>query len=262
MGKALELVTVQGTALGASFAAMAALTGDSLVVRNSSKKTYLVAAWQQRQVAGGSRIVSPLLHDNVRGIQFTSGIEVSVGFRGRPLQELQAQDTLTITGFGSAVAGDIEQTSVLIAYDDLPGIDGNFIDATTLFKRAVNRVTVRVTPVAVATGQYSAGITITSTDDVLKANTNYAVIGMSVTANSTAYGIRSPDWGNLRVGIPGAALTNGIHVNDWFIGLSMDTGLACIPVFNSANKNTTLIDYCDDENAVSLVGNIHLVELK
>lgn len=264
MGVALEMITAQVTAPGATFVAGVALAGDSLVVRNTGKRVSLVAAWQQQQAGalGSTRITSPLLHDNTRGIQY--GLQagsVEMGLYGQPVQQLFSQDGLVISRSGSAVAGDIEQSSLLVRYDDLPGIDGNFISFDEAIKRTVNRLGVRVTPlVAVATGQYSAGVAINAVDDSLKANTEYAVIGFTAGAQCTSIGIKSPDWGNLRVGAPGMS-GQSPALQDFFLDLSYETGLGCVPVFNSSNKGQTLVDFCDDENAANITVVAYLAEL-
>ena len=261
MGIALELVTQQVTAPGSTFTTMVANTGDSQVVRFTSKKVRMLALWQQRQLAGQTRVVSPLLHDNVRGMQIGGSVQPDIGWMGPPLQELRGQDTLAVSGTGSAVAGDIELSSYLLRYDDLPGISGNFISYDDLIKRAVNRHGVRVALTSVATGQYGPAAAINSLDDAFKANTEYAIVGANIQNFTCAFGIKSPDWGNLRVGIPGQA-NLGAYYSDWFARLSFESGLACIPVFNSANKGQTFVDFADDENATPITVVMKLVELK
>lgn len=260
MGQALELITALVTAPGATFTAMTVLTGDTATIRNTSKRVTLLAAWQLRQGVGNTRIVSPLLHDNVRGLQFNSGVGSDIGFMGNPLQQLYSQDTLSFSATGSATAGDIELSSILVKYDDLPGVDGNFINSAELTRRGVSRVGVRCSLTGVATGQYGTSSAINATEDPLKANTDYAIIGMTSGTTCQAVGIKSPDWGNLRVGIPGTTL-QGIHFSSWFDNLAWETDMACIPVFNSSNKATTLVDFVDDENAGTAVVVLQLVEL-
>jgi hypothetical protein len=262
MGRALELITFQATAPGSTPAAASALTGDSGTIRNAIKKQRLLAAWAQRQTQGLTRITSPLLHDNARGIQYltNSGI-TDICIIDAPFQELVAQDTLSVAISGSATAGDIEQSAMLIQYDDLPGIDGNFIDAATLARRAVARFSVTVTLTAVATGQYSTAAAINATEDYFKANTEYAIVGVQGSALCTSYGVRAPDWGNLRIGMFGG-INKGETTNNWFKILSMNGGGQCIPVFNSSNKGSVLCDFSDDENAASIGARFQLVELK
>jgi len=263
MRRALELITAQVTAPGAAFTAMSALSGNSFVIRNTTKPVRLLAAWQQRQSPGATRITSPLLHDNVRGVQYGSGIACDDGIVNSPLQSLYSQDTLSFAGTGSAVAGDIEQSSILIAYDDLPGVDGIFLTAAQVNAKAVNRLGVLTTLAqTLVTGQYDGEQTIVADEDVLKANTFYAVLGCTTLGGAvTSLRIRSPDWGNLGIGMPGPLLQN-FRMSDWFYRLALRTGQAVIPVFNSANKATTLVDYCDNETSTGINAYWQLVELK
>ncbi|MGH8711058.1 MAG: hypothetical protein ACREVA_07050, partial [Burkholderiales bacterium] len=77
------------------------------------------------------RITSPVMHDAVTGIEtrFNIGISTTKMPTKAPLQ---SQDTLVVTGGGSAAAGDIEMSSMLILYEDLAGIDANLITWKTL----------------------------------------------------------------------------------------------------------------------------------
>lgn len=269
MPRAIELLTFQNIAPGATFTAMLPLTGDSATIRNTSKPVKLLAAWQLRQGAaatgGITRITSPLLHDAVRGIQGGGNVGHEEIIYGAPAQRLYAQDILSVSGNGSATAGDIEQSSLLIGYDDLPGVDGNFLTFDQMLKKAVNRLGVRQALTAsVVTGQYDGAASITATDDVLKANTDYAIMGASFenAINVTSIGIRSADWGNLRLGMPGRNNV-GFRSGSWFAGLSYELGYPCIPVFNSANKGTTIVDFSYNENSSGVLGVIlNLMELK
>lgn len=262
MGLAMEVQTFQVTAPGSSFLNMLPLTGDTGVIRYTNKKVKLAAAWQRRQVIGTTRIISPLLHDNVRGIEFSAAIGLDEPMMGAPYQSLQSQDTLTVNGTGSAVAGDIEQSCLLLRYDDLPGIQGNFIDSQQLNRRFVNRFGVKVAMAsALATGQYDGSVAINAAEDVFKANTEYAILGLSIQNPCTLIGIKSPDWGNLRVGMPGVPL-QGFRTGSYFVDLSDRMGAACIPVFNSANKLTTLLDFAHDENLLAINCHVILAELR
>src|SRR5437867_3516144 len=84
--------------------------------------------------------------------------------------------------------------------------------------------------------------------DLLRANTDFAVFGMTTNTECAAICLRGPDTANLRVSVPGEPdfTEDGAW---WFRLLSMHYGLPCIPVINSANKGGTLIDCVNDENA-------------
>lgn len=246
MGKALEVITVQATAPGAG-AIMAAVAGNSLTIRDSKKPINILAWWQQRQAAGWSRITSPLMHDSNIGIQGGGPIGHSTLLRGFPVP-IYGQDTLSMMGSGSAVAGDIEQTSILVAYDDVPGADAHLITAGELRKRIVDLHSFQNTLATGVAGGYSGSELITAEADNLKANTEYAILGANVQVGCSTIRWVGPDFSNLGVGMPGA--TADFRNQRYFLDLAESTGRPCIPVFSSANKSLTFLDAATDENGV------------
>ena len=263
MGRALELVSVQATAPGAGGAAGAAVAGNSLTIRDTRKPARIVALWGDRQGVGGVRLTSPLLHDTTFGMgSFQSGGEaVSIFPAGQPVQ---AQDTITATVTGSATAGDIEQSSFLVSYDDLPGVEGRFFSPAQIRARMVNLFTTINTVTTGATGGYSGSEAVNAETDAFKANTDYALIGAAVYLNA-ACSIRfdGPDWGNLGVGVPGFLnVSNGLDLMWWFWYLSEVTGLPLIPVMNASNKGLTNISALQDENGADPVVVTQWAELR
>lgn len=267
MGLALEMVAAQVTAAAAGGSAMAAVAGDSLTIRNTPGHVQLVDNWQDVQTAGFFRIVSPLMHDNQVGLRrrTQTGIMVGQSFPGLAPQHLYSQDTLALTISGAATAGDIESAVLGIWYEDLPGVSGRFIDIDTLQKKGINIYSHELTLAAGTAGGWSGAELITAEFDALKANTDYALLGAQNAVNSTAaLGFRAPDWGNLRVAVPG-------HNNDtyicpaggsYFAELSRRVGLPTIPVFNSANKSSLFVDCLQDENGADPTLTVVMVELE
>jgi hypothetical protein len=102
-------------------------------------------------------------------------------------------------------------------------------------------VTVNNTLALGTAGGYSGEEALNAETDLLKNNTDYALLGYLVDVQCAAVRIRGADTGNLGVGGPGDRL--GRHyTSDWFVRLSMATGLPCIPVFNAANRAGILVD--------------------
>ena len=95
--------------------------------------------------------------------------------------------------------------------------------------------------VAVGAGANTAGqwydVVITTTEYLLKANTDYAVLGISCTAAVAGVAIYGSDTGNLRIALPGG--TNNPYAAGGFVRLSEQTGKPCIPVINAANAGST-----------------------
>lgn len=260
MPKALEIIGGLATAPSTTFTALTAFSGNSFTVRNAPVNAKLVGIWNQNQTAGQVRLRSPRMHDNVQGLRLEAqAAPVNLPSR-RLYQELYPQDALTFEMTGSATAGDIEQGFLQIYYPDLPGISANLIDSTELAKRGVNTIGIENTITTGTSGGWSGEELLTSEFDLLKANTEYAIVGAVI--QSGAFGAvrwRCSDFGNLGVGIPGES-TNPC-LSSYFLDLSDDYGLPLIPVFSSANKGSLLIDAATDENGADPIISTILVEL-
>lgn len=263
MGQALDTITGQVTAPGATFTGWTLAAGDSLQIRNAdfSKAIKLVSLWAKNQVVGELRIRSPKLHDNVHGIhEAVLASDVEPFLPESILQTLIPQDTLIAEQTGSAVAGQIEQGSLLVYYTDLPGVAARLIAPADVQKRGTNLVTVELAITPGATGGYSGQLAIDAGEDLLQANTDYAVLGFAVSARCTTVSVRGADTGNLRCSCPGEA-TKRDMTRDWFVRLSNASGLSLVPVINSANKGNTFVDIVQDQAAAAVTVDVILAQL-
>jgi hypothetical protein len=263
-GPALDTIVVTGTAINTTLVAGTVATGDSLQVKNQTGNVpaWLVQVWSDHQVAGMVRVRSPKLHDNVDAIRFRATIgvlEPQIPWGAR--QALYPQDVLTVELAGSAVAGDIESVVMQVYYPDLPGQAARLLDWNTVQGRMVNLVGQRIAMTIGSTVGYNGARAINADTDLLKANTDYALLGATTDVETAAITVRGPDTGNLRVAIPGEpGLVH--HVNNWFKRLSIATGLPLIPVINSANKGGTQVEVVGDENGGTANVTLWLAELK
>jgi len=272
MGRALEVIAGFATNPGATLTTVTTSGGGSNVIRgtDTTKGTWLLSTWAFDATAGELRITSPRLHDQAQGIRnrvtaalaapLTPG-HTNAGFS----QRLYAQDNLTIQISGGA--GELDLAALLVAYDDLAGIAGRFIDQNTLRKAGVNILTAEVTVTAVATGLWGGAVAINSSFDTLIANTDYALVGGMTDTRGLAVGITAVDFGNLRVAFPAEPSLRD-ETQNWFQQLSETfaqpgsaAGFPSIPVFNSANKSTTLIDVTTNGAGGTYTINLELVQL-
>lgn len=263
MGAALEVLTGQVTAPGATLTALTMASGNSSAVRNAdfSKKILLLSTWTFNQVAGIFRIRSPRLHDNVQGIRFRSITnDVPYYLQSQWAQKLYPQDVLILELSGSGVAGQIELASLLVYYEDLPGASAQFIDVDTLMARGVNEVTVETAHVTGVTGGYSGQVALNSSFDLLKANTYYAILGYGVDARAATIRWQGADLGNVGIGGPASVAMKHVTV-EWFLRLARFFKMALIPVINSANKAGVLIDVATNQAGGTVNANTHLIEL-
>lgn len=173
--------------------------------------------------------------------------------------DIEAQETIANTIAGSGVAGDIELDSFLVWYSDFPGISMRTITPAQVESRVEKFTTVEASVASVATGQYSLEA-INADSDLLKTNRDYAVMGMTARTECHALIMSSPDFGNVRVGVPGQLKPE--IANQWFMLQSRIHEKPLVPIFNTGNKGQVNIGFCDDENAAATLVTVHLALLK
>src|ERR1700737_3464089 len=123
MGLALD--TIAGSVTNqTALTALTLASGDSLVVRNfpfGSAHAYLYRVVRQSVTAGQLRVLSPLLHDNTKGLTWSvSETPTQFSFPEGVYQELRPQDTLVVQTFGSGA--EVTAVTVDLYYTDLPGV--------------------------------------------------------------------------------------------------------------------------------------------
>lgn len=261
MGKAFEVIGGKVTNPSSTITALTPLSGDSFTVRNFApgSAAWTMSAWGLGATAGIQQIHSPRWHDNVRGVRtkvLASDSRPTWPFGRR--QTLQPQDVLVFEQSGGGSETDCGY--MLNYYSDLPGADARLIDIAQLNARAVNELTVETTHTSSATaGEWGGSVAINSSSQLLKANTDYAVVGFITDVNTGAVGLTGPDTGNLRCGGSGSNIRT---VNrEWYLTLTRETGLPCIPVFNAANAGGTFVSISLPATSTAVVVEHLLVQL-
>lgn len=258
----LDLVSYFDTAPSTGGAA-AALSGDSLTVKNaiSGSPIDIVAMWGKNQTSGFHQVVYPSGNDTTRNIReiVVAGQPSNLFGRGMrtPLVE---SETMSITISGSATAGDMEIGAMLIRYQDLPGQFGRYISYGELIQRMVRLVTVQATLTMTNGGAYEGSEALNADSDLLKPNTDYALIGGVTSVLCNSFNLRGPDNANGRVGIPGN-IANPQMTAGFFADLARFLDEPLIPVINADNKANTLLDAVQDEDATDVVCSYNLVQL-
>lgn len=253
MGAALETISGFATNPSTTFTSLTMSTSDSATVRNfaTGASAVMLQQWAQGATKGLIRTRSPRLHDNVQGIRLAYAASTPVPlWAGYQEETLYAQDTLTLEMTGGAA--EVDTFSSLIYYSDLPGTNARLYRWSEISPRIVHTMGTEVDITTGATaGQYGGSTAINATFDQFKANIDYAILGyLTDTAVSTVT-VKSADFGNLRVGGPGT--NNKIETRDWFVRLGADSGLPCIPVFNSANKANTIVETVATQTSTAIV---------
>lgn len=244
MPQAIDTVGIDrlsGGGADTTFQAATAVAGDSLAVRNGAPSgTVELEQFMYHGRAGDMvRVRSPYLHDIAEGIQFVPGLFPSGNMLLKETaQVLRPQDNLiaemlvnAITSHGSAALG--------IYYSDLPGASARLHTLADIANIIVNVKVMRVTMGAGGAAGVWLDTVITATEDVTRANTDYAVLGYLTDTACTCVAIKGPDTSNLRVGGPG--IVQPWKTQKYFVEYSYEANGPRIPVFNSANKNGTFV---------------------
>jgi hypothetical protein len=260
----LQVIGAAGTAISATISALAAVTGDSLVIPffNENKKAWMIQLWTDVQVAGTVRVRSGKWHDDVQGIRFRTIIsELSPLIPFGTRQPIYSGDTLHVDLAGSAVAGDIEYAVMLMWYEELSAQSAKLLTYEQYEARRANVICAENTIATGTTAAWTGAEAINSEIDMFHTRTDYALVGYTVDVEASAVAWRGPDFANVRCGGPGDETKREVTAN-WFVTLARATGLPCIPVISGDNKSATFVETLQDENGADTTLSSILAELR
>lgn len=260
MGKALQLQSGFLTAPTATLTKVTNATGDTQAVPQTAPGSngWLLDLWADLDTVGFVRFRSPNFHDNVNGIQ-----AAVKAVTPQPLlptvvkQVLVPNDTLTVE-IADNGAGAPSGVSWLAYYENLPGADANLFRWEEIVNSIQSYMTckVAINASAVSHGDYKGSVGLGALQNQFKSNRNYALLGYTSDTVWQTIGLTGPDTSNRRLGGPCPATLPEL-TRDWFVRLSGDNGLPCIPVINAANVPATNVDAIDTENLGA--GNLELI---
>ena len=261
--QALEVIAGFSTGDTTALTALTPATGNSFTIRNApfDSQVHLLTVWSWFQALGPLQIRSPRMHDNVRGLRYNvPATDAQILLDPHDKVPMIPQDTLNVEADGGAAAADIAAVLYLLYYTNLPGVDARLVDSAYVDAHKKSVVTVENALTLGAVGNWSGAEAINAESDLLKANTDYALVGYTCSVAIAGVRWTSVDTGNLGVGGPGLSTSRFLTAN-WFRFLSDASGFPCIPVLNSANKGGIFIDGFKDENAAAPIIESILVEL-
>lgn len=242
MGKALQVLTGQVTNPSTAVTALAANAGDSFTVANATlgSDVRLLNAWAFSATAGILRIRSPKMHDQAQNARLQTVASQPFPLMGlEEYQELYPQDPITVEMTGDAAA--VDMASLLVYYDDLPGIDARLHHWSEVFPLIDKLTTVEVDLTSSATScNYSPTVALNGNFDTLIRNQYYALVGYTVGITGGTLGFTGLATGKIRTG--GPLLNQPFFTADWFVRLNQATGKPTIPVFNSADVAAIFLD--------------------
>lgn len=261
MGLAVEVLAGRVVNPGAALTALTANSGDSFAIRAmaAGSAAWIDDIWAHEATAGIIRVRSPRLHDNVQGIRLSNPTVSARALLPDLLnQPVYSQDVLTVELSGGGAETDVG--CLAMYYENVAGLDARLTTWEQVTPRIRNILTQEVAIAAATTlGDWSAGTTLNTTFDLLKANVDYAVLGYVCGGGVAAVALRGPDTGNVRIGGPGT--TEELETRDWFLRQSKALGKPWIPIINAANKGATLAFQVSASAAVTTTVDWILAEL-
>jgi hypothetical protein len=260
MNTHIEILTAAATAALTTGTVATAVGSDSLMLKKGDQID-IIAAWQTNQTAGFGQLIFPTAHDTTRGYRANAPAGVNPALLKMGIQmRCQSQETLAPIIAATAVAGDVENMTMLLRYKNSPGMNAHLITPQELDKRAEKWLTIENSLASTAGPSYGTPETFIADSDLLQAQREYAIVGLTPRTQVHAIYVQTPDGGNVRFGCPG--MLRQEVTSQWFELLSRMHGEALIPVFNSSGKGNCFVGVITDENAGTFVVDIHLALLK
>lgn len=261
MGQCADTILASAVNPGAGgAAAVVTPSGDSNVVRyfDPSRPAYLDLITRMGTAAGFAQVVSPALHDAVTGIRVTPGESPSAfALPARGAQPMTPGDNLSLSISGGAAETDI--MAVHMYYTDAPGFAARLHSYGDIANNIDNIKTQRVAVTSAATIGAWSDTLITTTENLLIAGRDYAVLGYITNTALAVIGIKGGDTSGLRVCGPGATLE--FPTSQFYSWMSDQTGRPYIPVFNQQNVFNTFVSVAAATASVAAVVTLILAEL-
>jgi hypothetical protein len=260
MGLAIDTICTFKANPGSSGAAAVVATGDSLTIRNFAPTDFakLESITRFGTTTGFVEVTSPLLHDNVRGIKFTTAESPSTLLLPKDVgQPIQPSDSLAVT-----ISGGTAETDVAILrlyYSNVLGTAARLHSWGDISGNVKNIKPLEVDCNASGTvGQWTDTV-ITTTEDLLHVNSDYAVLGFITDTSLAAIGVKGQETGNLRVCSPGTTTTD--DTSDYWIREDERMGAPHIPVISGINKGSIFASVVNDGATASVKVQLVLAEL-
>lgn len=248
---------------GSAFEALSAGSGDSLSIIAFPDSG---SAYVEEIISGNSTskmevaIYSPRFGDNQYGLRMQHMFNPTLsGADGDPQLLLARRldipaystDTLNVQVNGTASAN--ANVVLQLYYNDIQGagqrlaswdqISSMIAQANSVQARTLS-IEVTVTPGT--TGNYGTPVALSTNDDRLQADYDYALLGYTVDQPCTSIGIKGPDTGYYRIPMPGH--WDSRITGSWFIDQDFWRPTPHIPIINANNKATTFLDGVSSAN--------------
>lgn len=188
-------------------------------------------------------IIAPEMHDQIEGIAgwVPDGSTLSPPNRSVDIsppgfdEPIVPAEQITVRAKGSG--GDNVNVTLVVYYEDLPGIDLRAITYAEAKARTQHLlgVDVQIDASSLAQGDWSTSVSLSAAGRRLDANKKYAVLGFTSDVPCAAVGLSGFETGNLRVG--GPVLADGGHDAFLIADFAHAMNAPLIPVISGFNQD-------------------------
>jgi hypothetical protein len=265
MNLVLDTILSTGTAIGTALAASTIAAGDSFTIRNASTVN-LLAPWLYARATGGTYgqfgVMAGSMHDPTYGLQGMHAATTPFPTVPERLYKVGSRDTLVCKIADTATAGTISNLIVPVLYEGPIGLPtGQYIWPSEMEGRATGRLAVAYkTLTAGTTVGYSGAAALSAFTNQIPGGKNYALLGAVSSVVMSAITIKGPCTGNFRIAIPASLLWKQI-TSRWMVYLSNTYNRPLVPVINSNDFPSTVVEVVNDEQAASPIITLYLAEL-
>lgn len=231
-------------------------SGDSLAIRSfdSGQWAKLEAVYVQGSGTQQVRITSPRMHDNVTGLTWEAAESPTQFLLPQEVGEpMYSSDQLTVQM--NAAASSDTLAALAVYYSSVNGIDAALMTWAQVKASMVRLKTVEVAVTTSATIGTWKDTVITTTENQLKADYSYALLGFQQSAALTCVGIKGPATGNLRICCP--ATTETLDITRYFVEMGNMHGTPHIPVFKANDRANTFVSAA--ANTASATSDVYMV---
>lgn len=215
-------------------------SGDPAQIRSfdSPAKAYWYAGTMDGSGTRQARVTSPRLHDNVTGLTWQTPEQPSEFlFPSQADQSVYSVDQFNVSM--DAAASSDTLLALHLYYTDLAGVAADLRTWDAVKSNLINYKVMEVAVTTSATPGTWVDTVITTTENQLKADFRYALLGFQQSAALGVVGLKGPATGNLRICAPAASST--FPLTEYFIRMSEHHGRPFIPVFKANDRSATFI---------------------
>ena len=238
MGLAVDTVGFHKTAAAVAGSTATVSSGDSFTIKSftapSTAKLVGLYRHDETGAEGFVQLVSTRFANSTTGVKARSKNSPSVDLLPQyGMQNLYSGDDLTVKLSSSATATKTTFGAFQVYYSNLEGLAARLHNWADIEGNIANLFTQTVAVDVTVAGTWVT-VLAKNTDDLMNADTTYALLGYNTDIAYGVVGLKSQETGNLRICGPGC--TTSADTSWYYVSKSVALGMPFIPVVQSNNR--------------------------